>query len=175
MNRHVLVAMGATEASETALEHALREHPDARITIVHVTATSDPLGLFGDRDPEAYMVPECGFDLDDEVMPDGNAFNRAQRRRAERVFDRACELADEHEREIEPVVRSGNAVEEIVTCADERNVDRVVIADHQQTELRPLLWSVPESVARNASPPGHGAVLTLSVETPVVTRRLRVR
>lgn len=71
MSRHVLVAMGPNEASENALEYALREHPDATISVVHVTATSDPLGLFGDRDPEEYMVPECGFEIDDEVCPTG--------------------------------------------------------------------------------------------------------
>lgn len=153
MSRHVLVAMGPNEASENALEYALQEHPDATISVIHVTATSDPLGLFGDRDPEEYMVPECEFELDDRVMPDGNAFNRAQRRRAERVFERACELSDEYGTEIEPVVRSGEPVEEIVDCAEERAVDHVVIADHHPTELRPLLRSVSESVARNASVP----------------------
>lgn len=44
--------MGPTDASENALEHALRESLDATITVVHVTATSDPLGIFEDRDPE---------------------------------------------------------------------------------------------------------------------------
>jgi nucleotide-binding universal stress UspA family protein len=153
MSRHVLVAMGATETSENALEYALQEYPDAAISVVHVTGTSDPFGLFGDRDPEEYMVPECEFDLDDEVMPDGNAFNRAQRRRAERAFERACELSDEYGREIEPVVRSGEPVEEIVDYAEEQDVDHVVIADHRPTELRPLLRSVSESVARNAGAP----------------------
>lgn len=153
MSRHVLVAMGLNEASEDALEYALREHPDATVSVIHVTATSDPLGLFGDRDPEEYMVPECGFELDERMMPDGNLFNRAQRRRAESVFHRACELSDEYGREIEPVVRSGEPVEEIVDYAEKHGVDHVLIADHQPTELRPLLCNVSESVARNASVP----------------------
>lgn len=50
-------------------------------------------------------------------------------------------------------MRSGEPVEEIVTYADEQDVDHVVIEDHQPTELRPLLRSVSESVARNASVP----------------------
>jgi nucleotide-binding universal stress UspA family protein len=153
MSRHVLVAMGPNEASENALEYALREYPDATISVIHVTATSDPFGIFGDRDPEEYMVSECGFELNDEIVPDGNAFNRAQRRRAERAFERACELSDEYGTEIEPVVRSGEPVEEIVGYAEGQGVDHVVIADHQPTELRPLLRSVSESVARNASTP----------------------
>lgn len=153
MDRHVLVAMGPTEASANALEYALREHRNATISVIHVTATSDPLGIFGDRNPEEYMIPECEFDLDDEVMPDGNAFNRTQRRRAERVFDRACELADEYGRGIDPVVRSGEPVKGIVTYVEEQGVDRVVIVDHLRMELRPLLRSVLESVARSASTP----------------------
>lgn len=80
MNCHVLVAMGPTEASEDALEYAFREHPDAEISVIHVTATSDPLGLFGDRDPSEYLVPECDVELDAELIPDETPFHRAQRR-----------------------------------------------------------------------------------------------
>lgn len=144
--------MGRTEESEAALEYALEEYPDATITVIHVTATSDPLDLFGSRDPETYMVPACD-DERDEWATDPNAFSRGQRKRAERVFDRACELSDAYGREIEPVVRSGNPVTEIVTYADSHAVDGIVIADHHRTELRPLLRNVSESIARQTDTP----------------------
>ena len=107
MTGHVLVPMGRNGVSENALRHVLSEYPDAEITVPHVTEPSGPLGIFGDREPEDYIVADCDLDLDDELMPDGNSFSRAQRRRAERVFDRACTISDEYGKEINPVVRSG--------------------------------------------------------------------
>ena len=151
MSRHVLVPMGPNDASETALEYALREFPGTAITVVHVTASSDPLGLFGSRDPEDYVVPDQVLDLEDKLIPDPNAFNRAQRKRAERAFARAREVAAGTE--IELVIRSGDPVDEIVTYVAEKGVDHVVIGKHRPTELRPVLRSVAEAVARTVDVP----------------------
>lgn len=108
MDRHVLVAMDRTKASEDALEYAFEEHSDATISVIHVTESSDPLGLFGDRDPSEYMFPEYDFELDDEMVPNESRFTRAQRKRAEHVFTQACALATTHNEEIELVVKSGS-------------------------------------------------------------------
>lgn len=153
MSRHALVVMDRTEASENALEYTIAEYPDATISVIPVTGTSDPLGLFGDRDPSEFVIPDCEFDLDDELIPDTNSFTRAQRKRAEHVFDRACTLSEQYDREVEPVVRSGEPVEEIVTYAEEQAVDHIVIAEYRRTALCPLLRSVSESLAKNASIP----------------------
>ena len=153
MSKDVLVAMDRSEDAEDALKYTLEEYPEATIYVVHVTATNDPLGLFESHDPAGYMVAECDFEFDDGLMPDGNAFNRHQRRRAETVIKRACSLSDEYGREIEPVVRSGNTVENVVACADARSIDHIVIADHCKTEIRPIVRSIPEAVARKASRP----------------------
>lgn len=116
-------------------------------------ATNDPFGLFDSRNPAEYMVAECHFESDDELMPDGNSFNRHQRQRAEAAIKRACRLSDEYSREIEPVVRSGNTVENVPACAETRSVDHIVIDDHCQTEIRPIVRSLAESVIRKASRP----------------------
>ena len=153
MSKDVLVAMDRSEVAENALEYALEEYPDGTIHVIHVTETNDPLDLFGARDPAEYMVAECDFEFDDAVMPDGNTFNRHQRRRAEAVIERACSLSDEYGRDIEPVVRSGHTVEEVISCAEARDADHIVIAEHCRTGLRPIVFGVPESVARKASRP----------------------
>lgn len=153
MGRHVLVAMGQTEASAAALEHAFEEYPDARITVLHVTVGSGPLDLFGSRDPCEYVIPEAAIEGHEELIPAPDLFTQAQRRRAEHVLARAYELAQEYDREIELDVRSGGAAREIVDYAEEHGVDRIVVADHPPTELRPLFRSVPESVADNATTP----------------------
>ena len=153
MARHVVVAMGRTEASESALEYAFREYPDAKISVIHVTVASGPLNLFGRRDPCEYVIPELVGEGSEELLPAPDLFTRAQRHRAEHVLARAYELAEAYDREIELVVRSGGAAREIVDYADEASVDRIVIADHPPTELRPLFRSVPESVSETADAP----------------------
>lgn len=40
--RNVVVPMGRSDTSENALRHALREFPEADITVLHVTEPSDP-------------------------------------------------------------------------------------------------------------------------------------
>ena len=145
--------MDRSDASADALEYALEEYPEATVHVVHVTEANDPLGLFGVSEPAEYMVADCEFGFDDAVMPDPNTFNRHQRRRAERVLERACRLSEEHGCDIEPAVRSGATVEEILACAAERDVDHIVIAEHRQTAFRPIVRSVPEAVARRATRP----------------------
>lgn len=153
MSRHVVVPMGQNEASENALRHALSEAPGAETTVLHVTEASDPFNIFGDREPEEYMITDCDFDLDDELIPDGNSFTRHQRKRAEQVFDRACSISDEYGQEINPVVRSGDALDEIVGYVDEHDVDEVIIGEHPQTSLRPIIREVSEAVAHSVSEP----------------------
>lgn len=153
MRRHVLVAMGRNETSEAALEHALQEYPEAKVSVLHVTVASGPLDLFGGRDPCEYVIPEAAVEGSGELLPAPDLFTQAQRRRAERVLARAYELAKQHDREIEPIVRSGGAAREIVDCAEEETVDRIVIGDHPPTEFRPIFRSVPQSVAANTTTP----------------------
>ncbi|MBV0923646.1 universal stress protein [Halomicroarcula limicola] len=151
--RHVLVPMGNTERSERALVFALEEYPEARISVIHVTESSDPLGLFGRREVEDYLIPDRDGGLEDELVPDGSSFNRAQRKRAEQVFTRACQIADGYGTDIELIVRSGDVVEEIRSYTDAEAVDRIVIADHQPTGVRPRIRGVSASIARHAAPP----------------------
>jgi nucleotide-binding universal stress UspA family protein len=153
MSQDVLVPVDRGEESEKALEFAFEEYPEATVFVVHVTETSDPLGLFGRKDPAAYVVPECGTDLEGELLPDGDLFTRAQRRRAEQVLHSACSLSAAYDAKIEPLVRSGGVVEEIVACAEERDIDRILITEHCRTELRPFRRSVPEAIALDADVP----------------------
>ncbi|ELY61917.1 universal stress protein [Natronolimnohabitans innermongolicus] len=152
MGRHVLVAIGRTDASESALEYAFEEYPEARISVVHVTVSSGPFRLFGGRDPCDYVIPEAIGESAD-LLPAPDRFTQAQRQRAERVLARAYEFAQRYDREVDLVVRSGGAAREIVDYADEHGVDRIVVADHPSTAFRPLFRSVPESVAHNTTTP----------------------
>ncbi|MXV62261.1 universal stress protein [Natronorubrum sp. JWXQ-INN-674] len=144
--------MGPSESSAAALEYAFEEYPGARVSVLHVTDARSSIGPFGGRDPCEYVIPDS-LEENEELCPSPDRFTWAQRRRAERALARALELADRNDREIELVVRSGNAAREIVDYAEEQAVDRIVIADHPQTTLRPLFRSVPDSVADTSSRP----------------------
>ncbi|MBX0298192.1 universal stress protein [Halomicroarcula sp. F27] len=144
--------MGNTERSEQALVFALEEYPEAKISVIHVTESSDPLGLFGRREVEDYLIPDRS-ELADNLVPDGSSFNRAQRKRAEQVFTRACQVADDYGLDVELIVKSGDVVEEIRAYADAEAVDRIIITDHQPTGVRPRLRSIPASISRHATPP----------------------
>lgn len=152
MSRTVLVAMDSIERSDPALEHALETYPRATIVVIHVTESNDPLGVFGDPEPAAYVVPDCEVEADVAPQP-VQPFDQAQQRRAERVLALACETAAAHDREIEPVVRSGNVVEEILACAGDQDADVIVIGSHRRTGLRPMLRSTTETLVRKADRP----------------------
>lgn len=143
MDRHIVVPMGRSEASEKALRYACREYPDAQISVLHVTEPCDPYAITGDRDPAEYMVVDCDVDVDDALVPDENLIARGQRKRAERVIELACSVAAEYGLEITPVVRSGGAIEEISAYVADHDVDHVVIGNHPQTMVRPILKDVP--------------------------------
>lgn len=154
MTEDVLVPMGRKDASDRALEFAFEEYPDASVTVMHVVEPSTPFGIFGGREPSEYMITDCRADLGDQLIPDPDSFKRAQRKRAEAVLERACEVADEYGREIDPVVEDGRAEQVIVDHADTNGVDHIVMADHERTALRPpLVGGVSEAVAKRTSIP----------------------
>lgn len=153
MTREILVALDRSDASADGLEHVFREYPGARILAVYVTEAADPLGLFGVRDPAEYMVVDCECDLDEALLPPEGPFTRGQRRRAEHVLDRACTVADAYDRELEPIVRSGDTAEEIAACAADRAVDRVVLTASRRRVLGAVRRRLPEAVARHTDVP----------------------
>lgn len=87
------------------------------------------------------------------MLPREDTFTRAQRQRAERVLNRACTKANSYGRDIEPLVRAGDVVDEIVDCARKRDIDRIVISEHSRTELRLFRRCLPEEIALNCDIP----------------------
>lgn len=50
-------------------------------------------------------------------------------------------------------MRSGDALGEIVAYMETHDIDHVVIDEHLQTKLRPMLKDIPEAVAGSVSKP----------------------
>ncbi|MFC7225425.1 universal stress protein [Halalkalicoccus sp. GCM10025322] len=154
MSRHILVAMEMAAASEAALDFALDEYPDATITVLHVLESGDPLDLFAKPEPTEYIIPDCDYDLTDELLPDAGRFERGQCKIAEKVFDHACQIADGYGKEIELAVESGKTANEISEYAATHTVDQIVIGDRNYRGVsRVLFGNIATSIGRRTSIP----------------------
>lgn len=154
MSRHILVAMERTPTSKEALEFALEEYSEATITVLHVLVSGDPLDLFGHPEPSEYLVPDCDFELDYEMIPAHCRTDREQCRGAEIVFSHACQLAEEYDKEINLEVESGKTGEEIAEYAEDNGVDQIVIGDRKHRGVsRALFGNIAASIGRRTSIP----------------------
>jgi nucleotide-binding universal stress UspA family protein len=154
MSHHVLVAMERTPSSKDALEFALEEHSDSRITVLHVLASGDPLDLFGKPEPSEYLVPDCGYELDYEQVPTRGWTEREQCRGADIVFSQACQIAEQYDKEIDLEVESGKTARKIAEYAENNGVDRIVIGDRKYRGVsRALFGNIAASIGRRTSIP----------------------
>lgn len=102
--------MDDSEMAQRALEYALENHPGGEITVLHVVGEPSPMG-----------GSAMSLALEDDL-------EAAAEKRAEAVFDRARELAAEHEVEITTEVRLGHPTRAILNRVDD--FDAVVIGSH---------------------------------------------
>ena len=138
MADHVLVPMDASTMAERALAFALEEHPNARITVVHVI---NPL-------EDAYVAS------DDDLYAQFSALKEAARRRAENLFEEVEETAAAAGREVETELVIGQPARLIVELAEDRDADQIVIGSHGRSGVaRILLGSVAETVSRRSPVP----------------------
>ncbi|PSQ15849.1 universal stress protein [Halobacteriales archaeon QS_8_69_26] len=93
-----------------ALEHALENFPEAEITVLHVVGEPSPM-----------WGAATGLALADDL-------EEAAQERAAVVFDRARELAADHDREVTTEFRLGQPARAILNRADD--YDTVVVGSH---------------------------------------------
>lgn len=134
MIRHVLVAVDGSEMSEHALEYALAVYTDAEITVLHVLGGPSPMG-----------GKASGLALADDL-------EAAAKKQSEEVFDRAREVAAEHDREIQTAIALGHPARAIINRAAE--YDTVVIGSHSGTLAERLfVGNVADRVFRRSPVP----------------------
>lgn len=128
MSERVLVPIDDSERAIEGLEFALDSRPDATFVVLHV------------REPiytEEFLWQE----------PEGDGD-------AEELLETARSIADEHDAEIETVIREGTPSEEIVAYAEENPIDGIVMGSHGRSGAsRVLLGSVAETVTRRSPVP----------------------
>lgn len=137
MLSQILVPMDDSEHAADALEYALDNHPEADITVLHVVGV-----------PSMMMGEVAGLALEEDLSD-------AASERAETVFERAQEIADERDRTVETVVGVGHPVRNILEHAGD--YDTVVLGAHgkhwSNATRRFLVGNVAEAVAKRSPVP----------------------
>ncbi|SDJ83025.1 universal stress protein [Natronorubrum texcoconense] len=132
---NLLVPIDDSEPARAALEHAVREYPDATITVLHVVDAN--MSRYGEGGVYAYeSLIESGQEA------------------AEDLFEDAAEVAAAHDASITTETVVGQPAREIVDYADEHEIDHIVIGSQgRDGASRVLLGSVAERVVRRAAVP----------------------
>ncbi|WP_254829969.1 universal stress protein [Haloglomus salinum] len=134
MLSRILVPMDDSEMAQRALEYALENHPDADIAVLHVVG--EPSSMWG---------AATGLALEENV-------EEAAEARAETVFDRARELAADHDVEITTEVQLGDPTRAILNRVED--FDAVVIGSHGGSMAdRLLVGNVAQKVFRRSPVP----------------------
>jgi nucleotide-binding universal stress UspA family protein len=136
---HVLVPYDESEGSERALEHALEQHPEATVTLLHVVDLVDA----GYASPVDGTVP--GF---------WEEWFENEKAASERLLEEGRERANEADVDVQTETVVGRPTRAINEYVEERDVDHVVMGSHGRSGVtRVLLGSVAEGVVRRAPVP----------------------
>lgn len=134
MVSRVLVPMDDSEMAAGALEFALETFPAAEVTVLHVAGA-----------PTSFMGGAASLALSEDI-------EGAAAERAEPVFERAREIAADHDTEIATEVALGSLAKTILDHAD--GFDLIVIGSHSSgLASRLLLGNVAETVTQHAPVP----------------------
>lgn len=137
MLKRILVPMDDSEHAGEALAYALSNHPDADVVILHVVGV-----------PSMMMGEATGLVLEENI-------HEAAVERAEPVFERALEIADEHSREIVTEVGIGHPARNILGRAEE--YDAIMLGAHgedwSRASNRFLVGNITETVSKRSPVP----------------------
>ncbi|MBV0923213.1 universal stress protein [Halomicroarcula limicola] len=137
MPANVLVAFDGSPLSERALTYAIETFPDASITSIYVINPIDSV-----------------IDVEAGGLPVAEDWYENAKEEATRTHEAAAALAAERNTGIDTVTEVGKPARAILECADDRDVDQIVMGSHGRSGIdRALLGSVAETVTRRARIP----------------------
>jgi nucleotide-binding universal stress UspA family protein len=132
-----LVALDDSPQAQNALEYALSVHEGDEFVLLHVIDYSESItdpGRGGRGRLEGWY---------EKATED-----------AEDLFADATAVADGYDVSVTTVVADGKPAQEILDCADDHDVDQIVMGSHGRTGVaRVLLGSVAEQVVRRSERP----------------------
>ena len=137
MASRILVPMDDSALAGKALEYALDNFPDANVFVLHVVGG-----------PSSMMGEATALALADNI-------EEAAAERADPVFERAHDIANEHDQEIDTIVGIGHPARNIIDRAED--YDTIVLgahgADRSRLSRRFLVGNVADTVSKRAPVP----------------------
>lgn len=134
----ILIPLDFTECSVAVLPHArlMAEKFSAQLFLLYT--------LPG---PEQYQ----GLSFEEDWA---TTYGRVLKTEAERAMENFIAQHLPDAKPTDTAIRTGDTVEEIVTYADEKDIDLIIMASHScQTTERRIYGSIAETVSRNAGCP----------------------
>lgn len=137
MVKRVLVPTDGSPLSDTALEFAVDEYPEAEIVVLHVINPVD-----------------AGYATDMSGMDYWDGWYENAKERAEEIFADIEALELDANRTIETATETGSPARSIVEYAEEHGIDHIVMGSHGRKGVeRILIGSVAETVVRRSPVP----------------------
>ena len=134
MLSRVLVPMDGSEMSEQALEYALDAYPGVDVTVLVVAG--EPSSMWGQATGLA-LADDLSVAADEHAQP---------------VFDRATDIADEYDVEVDTIVDVGHPVRAILNRAGD--YDTIVVGAHGGSVAdRLFVGNVAEKIFRRSPVP----------------------
>ncbi|MCU4744787.1 universal stress protein [Natrialbaceae archaeon A-CW2] len=137
MASRILVPMDDSNHAEQALEYALDNFPNADVSVLHVVGVPSPM-----------MGEATALSLADNL-------DEAAAELADPAFERAREIANQRDREIDTIVGIGHPARSIIDRAE--NYDTIVLgahgADWSRATRQFLVGNVAETVSKRAPVP----------------------
>lgn len=138
MTYSILVPFDGSEQALRAVEHALKQHPEASITVLCVINPAEAV----------YVTDEEG------VPPFPEDWYDTAQEQAELTLEDAQQIATKHGRTLETAVEVGRPARSIVEYAEDHDVDHIIMGSHGRSGVsRVLLGSVAEGVMRRSPIP----------------------
>jgi nucleotide-binding universal stress UspA family protein len=134
MVSRILVPMDDSDHASQALEYALGNFSEADVSVLHVVGVPSPM-----------MGEATALALSDDI-------EEAAAELAEPVFERARDIANEYDREINTIVAIGHPARNIIDRAE--SYDTIVLgahgADWSRASRQFLVGNVAETVSKRA-------------------------
>lgn len=141
MAERILVPVDGSSRAKEAFEHALEEHPESTVVVLHVL---NPVNMISYSDEEGGFFDVEGYRREEE----------SRRASAEEMMERYRAEAADRSVAVQTIVTVGSPARRILETVENESVDHVVMGSRGRSGVgRVLFGSVAETVTRRSPVP----------------------